>query len=309
MGRIESNVLYVRLKCILSACPECGGPVPLDTAAAEALCPRCQSRFRVPARLWGEGLGFMDDMDWFLSSDDMDPEKVAVKEVDAEGFKLRVEFSRTPPRCIHCGGALAIGDEREVGGEAFRTGCPSCGKVNSFSRPPEWLTSLHGHLTHMNAEESGQGAGPPRREEAGRSAPVLMQCPNCKAQLNITEESKRLVRCEFCGASVHLPDEIWGVFHPVKKTSDWLARLEVGAASFSVSARNHVLASLAGFLWFGLGVGFIVAGVAMWKEAVGGAITMFIVGTILFLVPGAVMVITFFSMALERYRLASRFRE
>jgi len=309
MSRIESNVFYARLKCILSSCPECGGPVPLDSAAAEALCPRCQSRFKVPLSLWGEGLGFMDDLDLFLSDEVKVPGKSGVKEVDAEGFKLRVDYSRTPPLCIHCGGALTIGDERGVGEGAFQVACPSCGKANRFDRPPGWLQGLHVHLTHINAEESVPDAGAPRPGEAGRSAPVLMQCPNCKAQLNITQESKRLVTCEFCSAAVHLPDEIWGVFHPVKKTSDWVARMKVGAASFRASARNNLLSSFFTLLWFGIGVGFIVAGVAMWKEAIGGAITMFIVGTLLFLIPGAIMVITFFSMALERYGLASRFRE
>ena len=309
MSRLSSNVFYARLKCILSACPECGGPVPLDRAAAEALCPRCQSRFKVPLHLWGGGLEFMDDLDWFLSPDDKDPEKIAVKEVDSEGFKLRVEFSRTTPRCIACGGALAIGDERSVGEEPFQVACPSCGKANRFEKPPGWLKGLHDHLTHVNAEESGREAAAPRPGEAGRSAPVLMQCPNCKAQLNITQESKRLVTCEFCSAAVHLPDEIWGVFHPVKKTADWLARMKLGAASLRLSGRNHLLGSLLTFLVFVIGVGFIVAGVSIWKEAWGGAVTMFTVGTLMFLAPGAISTVAFLSIALKRYGLASRFRE
>jgi Zn finger protein HypA/HybF involved in hydrogenase expression len=311
MAHLESNVFYVKGKCILNSCPECGSPVPLDGFVENVTCPRCQSAFPVPQALWRTGLSPMVNVDWLLIENDVSPRwKGGIKEAEAEGFKLRVEYSRSGPSCMGCGKPLSMPDERAAGEKDFSVPCASCGRTNVFAAAPAWLNEMYGDLTHVNVESPASSPGAATGGEGRRAEPVSMQCPDCKAGLSVTADSKRLTKCEFCGATVHLPDDIWGVFHPVKKTSDWLARVKLRPESFRQSARSSFWVALMLLIWVGGGIAFLVGAVQFHQEGDTVECVIFaIVGTIVFAVPGAIGLLAVIYQAIQRYGYAKKFRE
>jgi hypothetical protein len=44
-----------------------------------------------------------------------------------------------------------------------------------------------------------------------------MNCPRCGGGLEVRPATDRLFKCGFCQVDVYMPDEIWRLFHPVKK--------------------------------------------------------------------------------------------
>lgn len=311
MADLQSNVFYVKGKCILNSCPECGAPVPLDGFVKNVTCPRCQSAFPIPEELWKTGLMQMVTVDWLLT----DEEAIAklgqrIKETEAQGFKLKIEFLKSGPSCMGCGKPLSMPDERTIGEKEFSVSCAPCGRANVFAEAPGWLKDLHGDLTHVSVESQPPSPGAATGGEGRSAKPVSMQCPDCKAGLSVTAESKRLTTCEFCGATVHLPDDIWGVFHPVKKTSDWLARVKISPASFRRSVRASFWIALMLLIWLGGGIGFLAGAVEFYRDGETVSMVIFaLVGTIVFALPGAIGFLAVIVQAIKQLGYARQFRE
>jgi Zn finger protein HypA/HybF involved in hydrogenase expression len=310
MADIESNVFYVKGKCILNSCPECGSPVPLDGFVENVTCPRCQSAFPVPGALWKDGLSLMVNLDW-LTGDEQVRTKLGQKrkEAKAGGFKLKIDFSTSEPSCLGCGKPLSMPEERAAGEADFSVSCAACGRTNVFAAVPEWLKNIHGDLTHVNVESQPSSPGAAAAGEGRRAEPVSMQCPDCKAALSVTAESKRLTKCEFCGATVRLPDDIWGAFHPAKKTSDWLARVKIRPETFRKCAWASIKVALILLIWTGAGVAFLAGAAKSCREGdTGKGVILAIMGTIIFALPGAVGFLYVVAEAIRRFGYARKFR-
>lgn len=97
---------------------------------------------------------------------------------------------------------------------------------------PRWLTELVPSLDAITTT----AAEPP----APLTEPVVMQCPTCSAGLNIDASRERTTTCEYCQASVWLPDGLWRKFHPVEQARWWSLRFSGQSTADRTKARERL---------------------------------------------------------------------
>ncbi len=310
MSGIESNVFFVRAKAILKSCPECGNPVALSDIAETVECSSCGSSFGVEGKMWEEALGLLHNPTLLVSATEKASQGKTVppshRTVKGTRFSLEIDHECTAPQCTACGKPIEL-PASAPGGQLFEVRCASCGSRNVYSPPAPWLAAVSPSLTHVGRAQAEAAAS------AG-AAPVVMTCPNCRANLTLTPDSKRLTRCEYCGASVHLPEEIWKEFHPARKASALILRIVPGPEAFRSAAKAGCVIGVLGVGWSAIGAGMGYGGLSMilsqrQSEGWVGGIIMMCVGTLLFVIPGALMVFSTLDDYVKFRKLAARFEK
>lgn len=311
MSDLKSNVFYVSAKCIFHSCPECGNPVPLGGPVRKSQCPECQSPVEISESFWQAGLRTLQNVDWILAPRKEGEIRKArdTKEIKIGNAALKLEFRMSGVRCVHCKAALPPFDENSFPEQGMTVDCPSCGAANRFEKAPDWLGESNETITNVSALES-EGHETEEPAQAPIDKPVIMQCPNCSANLKITAGHKRIHNCEFCAASVRLPDDVWRQLHPVKKAADWIARLKIKSRKFRKAAWGTLGMLFFAFLWLGGSVGFVGGMVAFIRGgSIVGGIAFGLVGIIVFGIPGLVMMTMLVRSAIRYFGYASQFRE
>lgn len=272
LHRVTSDVFSVKLKCLLLACPSCGNSVPLNGLLSRFDCPSCSSPVILSSELWSSII----ELDWrtaVMKPFSFQPVSEA-REHTSEGSDLRVQVERTflqNPCCIHCSEPL-VGVVGAVPRETFSVSCSSCGERNDFFEQPEAFADKDVAVTHVAATEletSSAQATPKQRTGGGQL--VVMSCPNCSGGLKITTGSQRTTQCEFCSASVYIPDDLWRQLHPVKTTKTWEVMYRINPGALHEAAKQKkidamgsaTLAMVGGgvfsFIWLALGLWHVIA--------------------------------------------------
>jgi pSer/pThr/pTyr-binding forkhead associated (FHA) protein len=203
---------YCSIK-LLDKCPHCGSGLPVNGLLGTVLCGNCQKETNLGARYWKAVLEDPDN-DYSVGGGSY-----------SLNFETDVRWKAERPACVKCAAELSV-DDVPVG----RTDdvlCPSCGQANSTYPAPDWLREALPSVRQVYCGERPAGApGSTGLEVEDGSKPVILSCPQCKGSLKVTSRSDRLVPCEYCGADVYLPDDLWKRLHPVKTSSTWYIRYE-----------------------------------------------------------------------------------
>ncbi|AKU98414.1 hypothetical protein AKJ09_05078 [Labilithrix luteola] len=193
--------IYVRTDC-----PECGSAIIVSGLHSEIHCKACRSTTQIPRSFWS-GL--------FFRLHGAIPSKNAVSlalggAITSE-LPIYARFSPEHPSCIQCRSPLRL-DLRPLGTEG-PTPCNGCAFATpSFPAPP-WLRQEYPDLQQFYA--------PIHVPPPPQTRTVSFACSDCGANLKLTDDTPRLVDCQYCGHTLFLPADLWHAMHPVQKRTPW----------------------------------------------------------------------------------------
>lgn len=207
---------------VRSTCDRCLAPVPLEGVHRSAVCRNCGNRLSIPAEPW--------EACWaaVLAQVEQLPEGgSATGEVQAEGAALRFEVARRRPVCRHCRFDLPF-DVPD--GQREPVPCVECGEMNPTQPFPSWLRERvpsAGQLLGAVPEWAVQG----QQSEVLEPPSVIMGCPACQHGMKLDVSSPRVSSCDFCGADIYVPEDLWRHLHPVPASSPFWVRVAVEGAA------------------------------------------------------------------------------
>lgn len=152
--------------------------------------------------------------------------------------------------CTQCGGANRIEpglwSDLLINIEASGSARPPDGWVLEVSDgEPEGVSEAAPPWLVANVPSLVAIATSPGAPRAVATEPVVMQCPTCSAGLNIDASRQRTTTCEYCQASVWLPDGLWRQFHPVEQARWWGARFDGDSTAGRLETRDRLEKQLA----------------------------------------------------------------
>ncbi len=186
-------------------CNHCAAPVPLNGPTKVAHCENCYKESplgRLPEEL-----------------------ALAAEGMQRMGSPYTSRTSSTPdPVCGKCGEGVDVTQYLNHVGATTTIPCPKCGTGLPTFPAPAWLRAelpMALQVFGGDPEVAQQEAGLAVSVDQNQTQPIAMACPSCGGGLTITAESERTTSCQYCQASVFLPDELWKRLHPVKTMERW----------------------------------------------------------------------------------------
>ncbi|MGO9836034.1 MAG: hypothetical protein ACLP1X_17665 [Polyangiaceae bacterium] len=196
---------------IRTSCTECGEGIVLEGPQPEVTCESCQSVLPVPGQDWKAMFSFRENAG-----------RLGLAEGQTRGSSLSqgerrflVSWGPQRPVCASCAAPVAL--DTAPPGTDGDVPC-DCGKTTPTFPPPPWLAKDDPSIMQIfgapRVARSASGAS-----KVGESAPRLVSfaCPDCGANLKVTQESARVLRCAYCQQDSFLPDPLWRALHPVRK--------------------------------------------------------------------------------------------
>ncbi|MGD8719023.1 MAG: hypothetical protein PVH29_09400 [Candidatus Zixiibacteriota bacterium] len=197
-------------------CPKCDDWVPLNGPWLRIHCDKCQSAFELKPRFW-----FHLFRDLYAEAGFHLEDGQGYNAEAAERYQARILYGRQRPTCVGCGEPF---EPRRDVNAAYMHECPTCRAATAVVLPPAWLAdALTPPRVLVNAEvqeETAEGAEGSVPDPATAVDPVAFTCPQCGGSLMV-DGRDRLIPCEFCGANVYLPDDLWFRLHPARTKARW----------------------------------------------------------------------------------------
>jgi hypothetical protein len=198
-------------------CPKCDAWVPLPGPLLRLHCDKCQTDFELKRRLWFRLLRDVYAEIGFRLEDGQGYNAEAV-----ERYAVKALYGRQRPVCLGCGEAITPAEDAAA---AYDHTCSRCEATTRVTPPPAWLANaltpprwlLNAEIQEEKGTESSEKEG--EKKEAAAS-PVAFTCPQCAGSL-LVDGRDRMIRCNYCGVDVYLPDELWFRLHPARKKRRW----------------------------------------------------------------------------------------
>jgi predicted RNA-binding Zn-ribbon protein involved in translation (DUF1610 family) len=197
---------------IRTSCAECGEGMVLEGPRVEAKCAACNSVLSVPADSWKNMFSFRQ----FTSEFGLTEGKTRGSSLGSGEQKFLVSWGPQRPLCIHCDTLLDLsGAPPGTNGEVL---C-ACRKTTPTFPPPPWLAQCDPNVMQIFGapRESPPGVTPVSSAAPAGLSLVSFACPDCGANLKVTPDSARVLRCTYCQNDSFLPDPLWRALHPVRK--------------------------------------------------------------------------------------------
>lgn len=189
-------------------CPGCNsyhavcGIVDFDT------CQNCGKSINVRSILNDRMFGFMDKekyINGYLAG--------SVEQIGGTGA-YKVLYTSMPPVCEECQAVLdeamlmkAIEDVKPVA-------CPACShKMPVRGADPE-IREFHPKAIGVINDSHGKDVNEKNTE---KTEMFVFKCMTCGAGLELTGDTKRTIKCNYCDNENYLPDSIWTKLHPNKE--------------------------------------------------------------------------------------------
>lgn len=216
MSSVRTGALEVTTRC-----SRCGQGVPLSGTEWTARCPHCDAEERISASDWRQTLGWADEL---LAKSGHGARKSQSFGGAGGGRSITVSTTRGEPPCPRCETPLPEVDHvPKKEGRTFH--CTSCGAAVEVRRVPgKMRNGTNAKIAWRAAEDAGDGAAVKVDEEAAR--PVHFQCPACTASLELRAGADRVIRCQYCGGDVYLPDALYRRLNPIRKAKPFWVRFD-----------------------------------------------------------------------------------
>lgn len=198
---LVTAAIYARTEC-----PECGSPMIVPGLRTELACKACRSTVPVPLQFWS-GLFFR----LHSAIPSKSPVKLALTGALTSELPIYARFVAEHPSCVQCRSPLRL-DLRPIGTEG-PTPCSGCAFTTPSFPAPAWL---HAEYPDLQQFFEPVIVPPPAQPRA-----VSFACPECGANLKLTDGTPRLVDCQYCNHTLFLPADLWHAKHPVQKRTPW----------------------------------------------------------------------------------------
>ena len=198
---------------IRTSCAECGEGIVLDGPRLEARCEACGSVAGVGPDYWRNMLSLRASADEFHLTEG----KTRGSSLVAGEQKFLISWGPQRPLCTGCSAPLDL--THAPPGTTGSISCP-CGATTPTCPPPPWLAQAEPAVMQTFGVQPEQPAGsaPVAASQAlAGLGLVSFACPDCGANLKVSPESPRVLRCHYCQCDSYLPDPLWRALHPAKK--------------------------------------------------------------------------------------------
>ncbi len=199
---------------LLTACMNCGNPLLINAFTGKIICEHCQKDNYISAKLWrGMVVDSMKEARKYNEG-----QKHSLK-MFSGGYQITLTFGRRKSRCAKC--QTMIPDNVYDSFEGGDYKCTQCANVILIRKPDKFVQEIVPDAKYIVAEDSGQLNTNIQGIEIPIAAkPVIFTCPACAAILEI-DGTKRMIKCQYCDASVYLPDDLWFELHPARSVDRW----------------------------------------------------------------------------------------
>lgn len=207
-------MLYAMIEINIS-CPSCDNPVPLNGPLETAHCEHCQSDIEIPHDYW---------TDIFKDIEEESRHELAIGEGSTSSiwgtFNSTLLYGRLNPYCYKCKTDFEVKEDLT---SSYKHTCVECGDVIEVAPSPEWLRKEYPSIkVFVNAIFQDT---PSDEISSDVTIPIAFVCPGCGGALMV-DGTERLIKCEYCGLTVYLPDDLWLRIHPAKKKERWFIGFE-----------------------------------------------------------------------------------
>ena len=195
-------------------CPRCDGPVVVNGPFTSFRCPECGEMIEMTPEIWAD---LLEDVRDELADDTAEGE--GGRSTIWGTYNTYLYYGRLKPYCPKCKRDFDMKNEY-TGGDSVT--CIGCNTKTAVQPAPSWFDSVfEGALLIVGAQEKQTVKSAADK----KVSPISFTCSQCGGTI-LTCGELRNVKCEHCGASVYLPDELWFRFHPAPKKRRWFVGFE-----------------------------------------------------------------------------------
>lgn len=206
--KLNFAIVEITLKC-----SKCAKPLFINGPVRRVYCKNCQSEIDIPVSLWRT---ILSDIQWVLNESKLG-EGEKSEYISPVGSELNWLSGNLKPYCMNCKTDFPdILDHPERNG--WIISCKKCRKTTTIMHPPDWLVEIFPDVVLVLNAEIREPDGKPEKPAI---EPVLFKCPSCGGNLKV-DGSHRVIKCQFCGSNLYLPDDLWLRFYPAKKIRRWM---------------------------------------------------------------------------------------
>lgn len=195
-------------------CPRCDRPVVVNGPFTSFICPECGEMIEMTHEIWADLLEDVRDE----IADNMEEGKGCRSAIWGT-YNTNLYSGRLKPYCPECKRGFDMENEC-TGGDSIT--CSDCGERTPVLSAPDWFDSVfEGAVLIVGAQKERSA----KSDADSGASPISFTCSQCGASI-LTCGCERSVKCEHCGASSYLPDELWFRFHPAPKKQLWFVGFE-----------------------------------------------------------------------------------
>ncbi|MGC9367551.1 MAG: hypothetical protein ACP5FK_11000 [bacterium] len=200
------NYAMVELSIV---CPKCDNSIKFTGPLLQVHCDSCQHDIDVPKEFL---VDLIKDIKQSVQKE-LEPGQGTNSTIFGH-FNCNLTYANMKPYCTEC--KLDV-DLEKISPQDENYRCPQCGNNIPIDSPPDWLkqefpgiTALYNCLLRDPSSDNSTSS----------DKIVVFTCPKCGGALDI-DGKDRMVECNFCGADIYLPDDLWLRLHPVKVKRRW----------------------------------------------------------------------------------------
>ncbi len=201
-------------------CPNCAQPVWVNALSPRVPCSSCHEVVELGWERWEQ---LLEDS-WDEIPDYVEGRGARTQTMAGAGPNSDLVYARRDPYCFLC--KSKFDTARLVAERVEKFACGDCDASWTARAPSVEISRRFPKIAYLFCEAPSQiedAFGGFADHEAGvreGSRPVVFACPACGGGLRV-DGSQRMLPCEFCEASVYLPDDLWQRLHPVSKKQRW----------------------------------------------------------------------------------------
>ncbi len=199
-------------------CPGCNNYVAVSGITDIDTCQNCGKQVNVSAVINDKMFGFMDKekyMNGYLSG--------SIEQMGGDGdYKLL--YSSMQPYCEECFAIIEDSAMLEAINSEKPFTCKSCNHKMPTRGVDAVLKKFHPNAVGVINDSFGFDYS---KKNTDKNAMLVFKCMTCGAGLELTSDTKRTIKCNFCDNENYLPDNIWTKLHPNKEVQPLFVLLEL----------------------------------------------------------------------------------
>ncbi len=204
---------------IRTTCSSCGQPLPINGPYKQLTCTSCFKETTISPDIIADFLNdFEEEFEGFTEG------QGSGGTLMSGSGTFKYSYWRLEPYCSSCKSPLSI---PEVSDHTMIK-CVKCNTEYHVSPAPHWLRnkvpSLRFCLTSQPPPEINDDKNIKFNEHSTK--PVVMSCPQCAGALSVSQQSERIMECQYCNSEIYVPDAVWKRLHPVRITEEWFVLFE-----------------------------------------------------------------------------------
>lgn len=199
-------------------CPGCNNYHAVSGICEQDTCQNCGKSINVSEVLNVKMFGMMDRIKYlngFLSG--------SIEQIGGTGA-YKLIYSSMPPYCEEC---RTILDEESLVLSIEKKQPVVCSKCNHkmpVREPDAEIKQFHPKALGVVNDSFGSDYS---QKNTDKSMMFVFKCMSCGAGLELTKDTKRTIKCNYCDNENYLPDSIWGKLHPNKETQPLFVLLDL----------------------------------------------------------------------------------